>query len=323
MTLILTRSDVEKLIDHPSIIEAVRSAHIALASQRAVVPVAPSMQRPGSDGTFIGMAAVSEPDRLATVKLLADLPGNRARNLPTQRSVVLAVSAEDGTPEALVDGAVLTRVRTAATSAVATAALASPDGRVLGLIGAGELARAHVEALRHVHDFDRIVVWSRTGESARSLAAAYDAEVMPTAEAVVAAADVVCTLTPAREAYIRGDWFRPGQHINAVGAPPRPDHREIDTAGIRRARVVVDTRATSWHDSGDVMIPLTEGAVDRAHVADELGSVLAGTTPGRSSDDEITLFNSVGVGLQDLAGVRLLIDRARAEGIGLEVELAR
>lgn len=321
--LILTRSDVEKLIDYPSIIEAVRSAHVALACGRAVVPVAPSMQRPGSDGAFIGMAAVSEPDRLATVKLLADLPGNRARKLPTQRSAVLAVSAEDGTPEALVDGAILTRVRTAATSAVATAALARPDSRVLGLVGAGELAHAHVEAMRHVHAFDRVVVWSRTGERARSLAAAYDAEVMPAAEDVFIAADVVCTLTPSREAYIRGDWFRPGQHINAVGAPPRPDHREIDTAGIRRARVVVDTRATSWHDSGDVMIPLAERAVDRDHVADELGSVLAGAAPGRSGDDTITLFNSVGVGLQDLAGVRLLIDRARVEGIGLEVELAR
>lgn len=323
MTLVLTRSDVEKLISLPDTIAAVRAAHVDLATGRAAVPVAPSMAEPGADTVYVAMAAVSRTDRLATVKLLADMPSNAARDLPTQRSAILAVSSTDGSCAALVDGAVVTRFRTAATSAVATDALARTDSRVLGLVGAGRLARAHVEALRGVRPFDRIVVWSRTQRTAHELADVTGAEVVTSAEAVFDVADVVCTLTPTREPHVRGDWLRPGQHVNVVGAPPRADHREVDSEAIRRARVVIDTRATSWHDSGDILIPLEEGAVSRAQVADELGAVLAGELAGRTSDEQITLFNSVGVGLQDLAVTRLLIDEARRVGIGLDVDLTR
>ncbi|QSR27279.1 ornithine cyclodeaminase [Nocardioides aromaticivorans] len=323
MTLVLTRSDVEELISLPDTIAAVRAAHVGLATGQAGVPVAPTMAEPGSDTVYVGMAAVSRTDRLATVKLLADMPSNAARGLPTQRSAILAVSSADGSCAALVDGAVVTRFRTAATSAVATEALARPGSRVLGLVGAGRLARAHVEALREVRPFDRVVVWSRTGRTARELADGTGAEVVESAEAVFDVADVVCTLTPTREPHVRGDWLRPGQHVNVVGAPPRADHREVDSEAIRRSRVVIDARATSWHDSGDIVIPLGEGAVTRDHVGDELGAVLAGQVRGRSDDEQITLFNSVGVGLQDLAVARLLIDEARRTGIGLEVDLSR
>lgn len=329
MTLILTRSDVEKLIEYGAVIDAVRAAHVALATGRAAVPVAPTMSVPASSVTggaapvFVPMAAVSAPDRLALVKLLADVPANAAAGLDVQRSAVLALSTEDGGCEALIHGAVVTRVRTAATTAVATDVLARADARVLGLIGAGRLAHAHVEALRTVRDIDRIVVWSRTERSARALAAEVGADVVSSAQDVFASADVVCTLTPSREPHVRGEWFHPGQHVNAVGAPPRPDHREVDSDAVRRSRVVVDTRATSWHDSGDIVIPLAEGAVDRAHVGDELGAVLAGEIVGRASAEEITLFNSVGVGLQDLATARLLIDHAREAGVGLDVDLTR
>ncbi|HVK28198.1 MAG TPA: ornithine cyclodeaminase family protein [Nocardioides sp.] len=323
MTLVLTRSDVEKLISFPSTIAAVRAAHISLATGRSAVPVAATMPEPGGTSVFVGMAAVSRPDRLASVKLLADMPSNAALGLPTQRSTILAVSTDDGSCAAMIDGAIVTRVRTAAASAVATDALARTDSRILGLVGAGQLARAHVEALRSVRTFDRILVWSRTERTARLLADEVGAEVMTTAEEVFGAADVVCTLTPTRDPHVRGAWLRPGQHVNVVGAPPRPDHREVDSEAIRRARVVIDARATSWHDSGDILVPLAEGAIPREHVSDELGAVLAGEVPGRTGADQITLFNSVGVGLQDLAVARLLVDEARRTGIGLDVDLTR
>ncbi|MQY28071.1 ornithine cyclodeaminase family protein [Nocardia aurantia] len=321
MTLVLTRSDVLALISLPEVIAAVRRAHADLAHGTAVQPAPTALRLPGSDPAFLVMPAFSESARLATVKLLADIPGNRDRGLPVQRSAILALSAADGSCAALLDGGTVTRFRTAAASAVATATLARPDSRVLGLVGAGGLAHTHVAALRAVLPFERIVVWSRTAATAHAFAAETGAEPVDSAEEVVRAADVLCTLTPAREPVVRGAWFRPGLHVNAVGAPPRPDHREIDSAGMRSARVVVDSRATALTESGDVLIPLREGVFGAEHVGDELGEVLIGAKPGRSEADQITLYNSLGIGLQDLAAARLLIDAARDRGIGTEIDL--
>lgn len=322
MTLILTRSDVLAMISVPEVTAAVRAAHADLARGTAVAPAPPVMRLPGSESTFLAMAAASGSAGLAAVKLLADMPGNRDNGLPAQRSTILVVSAADGSCEALIDGAAVTRVRTAAASAVATAELARPDSRVLGLIGAGALALAHVEALRPVRDFERVLVWSRTEATARAFAERTGAQVVSSAEQVVRAADVLCTLTPAKAPVVHGAWFPPGLHVNAVGAPPRPDHREIDTEGIRRARVVVDSRLTALRESGDVLIPLVEGAIDTAHVGDEIGEIVVGVKPGRTSAEQVTLYNSLGLGLQDLAAARLLVDTARRRGLGLEIDLA-
>ncbi|MEV0248552.1 ornithine cyclodeaminase family protein [Nocardia sp. NPDC050712] len=322
MTLILTRSDVLAMLSLPEVITAVRAAHADLARGDAVLPAPPAMRLPGSESGFLAMAATSRTARLAVVKLLADMPGNREIGLPAQRSAILAVATADGSCAALIDGAAVTRLRTAAASAVATAELARPESRVLGLIGAGALAHTHLEALRVVREFDRVLVWSRSGVTAKAFAEATGAEVTGSPEELVRAADVVCTLTPSKEPVVHGEWFRPGLHVNAVGAPPRADHREIDSEGIRRARVVVDSRLTAGHESGDVLIPLAEGVIEAGHFADEIGEVLIGAKPGRSSPEQITLYNSLGVGLQDLAVARLLIDAAQQRGLGTEIDLA-
>ena len=133
---------------------------------------------------------------------------------------------------------------------------------------------------------------------------------------------MVCTLTPSRDPVVQGAWFRPGQHINAVGAPPRADHREIDSAGMARARVFLDSRATAMHESGDVLLALAEGAITTADVGPEIGDVITGTAPGRTSPDEITLYNSVGIAMQDVAIAGLILAKARATGVGLDVDLA-
>ncbi|WP_436528026.1 ornithine cyclodeaminase family protein [Actinoplanes sp. HUAS TT8] len=320
MTLILTRSDVLELLRFEDVIAAVEQAHRDLALGRAALPAPATAQLGGA--TFLAMTAASAPAGLAAVKLLADLPGNR------QRSTVLAVDAESGACAAVIDGGALTRFRTAAATAVATRALARPDSRVLGLIGTGPLAWAHVQALRTVREFDRVVLWGRTPARAAELAARITTELGLPAEArpeprdVTLAADVLCTLTPSRDPIVRGAWFLPGLHVNAVGAPPRPDHREIDAAGIARARVVVDSSATAVHESGEAVQAIAEGAVTAEHFHLELGDVLAGRAPGRQSAEQVTLFNSVGVGLQDLAAARLLIDEARRRGIGTGIDLS-
>ncbi|WOX26422.1 ornithine cyclodeaminase family protein [Streptomyces solicathayae] len=329
MTLILTRSEIHRLLDPATAeVEAVvEQAHRDVARGRAVLPAPPAMGVPGSDGVFLPMAAVSAPTGLATVKLLADLPGNRERGLPAQRSAVLALSAENGDVAALLDGALITRYRTAAATAVATRALAAEDARVLGLIGTGPLALAHVRALLTVRKWESVVVWGRTPENGAALVAQVTrefglrAELLSGPRQVTEAADVLCTLTPSREPVVEGAWLRPGQHVNAVGAPPRPDHREIDTEGVVRSRLVVDSVATARLKSGEVLIPLAEGALTEADFDRELGHVLEGLAPGRTSPSDITMFNSVGVGLQDLALARLLIDLATESGTGTRIDL--
>ncbi|MBC9713581.1 ornithine cyclodeaminase family protein [Streptomyces sp. TRM66268-LWL] len=332
MTLILTRSVIRSLLAEAGALaeveQAVARAHRDLALGRAVLPAPPAMRQPDGEGAYLAMAAASAPDGLATVKLLADLPANRERGLPVQRSAVLAADAETGACVALLDGAELTRIRTAAATAVATGALARADARTLGVLGTGPLARAHVQALLPGRAYEHVLVWGRTPDNAQSLAHWITAElgvpakVFTDPRSVTEHADVLCTLTPSRDPLVHGDWLTPGQHINAVGAPPRADHRELDTAAVLRCRIVVDAYETALAKSGEVLIPLAEGALREDAFRTELGAVLTGRAPGRTTDEELTLFNSVGVGLQDLAVARLLIDRAGERGLGLTVDLA-
>lgn len=328
-TLVLSRSDVEGLVTMAEVIEAVERAHADVARGTAVQPAPVAMALPSGPAAFLAMAALADRQGLATVKLLADVPGNAARGLPVQRSVAMLVSQETGACEAIFHGQVPTRMRTAAASAVATRHLARTDSRVLGLIGAGDLAVAHVAALLAVRPFERVVFWTRRPESATRFAeriAARHPDVavaaLATPREVVESADVVCTLTPAREPIVVGAWFRPGLHLNAVGAPPRPDHREIDAAGMGRSRRFLDSRATALHESGDLVLAIAEGTVAPSDVGAELGEVIVGAAPGRTSPDDITLYNSVGIAMQDLAIGSLILARARAAGVGLEIDLA-
>ncbi|WP_280298455.1 ornithine cyclodeaminase family protein [Nocardia neocaledoniensis] len=325
MTLILSHSDVTAVLDRAEVLAAVERAHADLALGTALVPAPPAVALGGA--AFVPMVAAAESAGAAAVKLLADLPANRERGLPVQRSVIVVTSAVDGACEALIDGRLVTAVRTAAASAVATKHLSRRDSSTLGLIGAGGLAVEHTRAIARVRDLETVLVWSRTTATVDRFRAAVadlglDVRALPAPEAVTRAADILCTLTPAREPVVRGAWFGAGLHVNAVGAPPRADHREVDGAAMRRARVVVDSVATTLTKSGDTLLALAEGAITEAAVRTELGEVIAGRAPGRTGDSDITLFNSVGIGLQDLAAARLLIDKARANGIGTEVDLS-
>ncbi|MFC4127988.1 ornithine cyclodeaminase family protein [Nocardia rhizosphaerae] len=325
MTLILSHSDVTAVLDRGEVLAAVERAHADLALGTALVPAPPALSLGGA--AFVPMVAAAESTGAAAVKLLADLPANAGRGLPVQRSVIVVTSAADGACEALIDGRLVTAVRTAAASAVATKHLSRQDSSVLGLIGAGALAVEHTRAVAAVRALDTVLVWSRTEATLDRFRAAVadlgiDVRAMPSVAAVTAEADILCTLTPSREPLVRGAWFGPGLHVNAVGAPPRADHREVDGEAMRRALVVVDSVPTTLTKSGDTLLALAEGAITEAAVRTELGEVITGRAAGRTGDTDITLFNSVGIGLQDLAAARLLIDKARANGIGTEVDLS-
>jgi len=273
------------------------------------------------------MAAAMRTPPVAGVKVLTDVPGNAALGLRSQHSTITLVDPATGQCIAFLDGVEITLHRTAAASAVATRHLARADAQTLGLVGAGAQARSHLAALRTVREFSRVTVWSRTRETAeRFVADQADSdipvEILDSPEAVVRSADVLCTLTPTREPLIRGEWFRPGLHVNAVGAPPRPDHRELDSEAVRRSLVVVDDLASALDRSGEVCIPIAEGVIAAAHIHADLGHVILGTRPGRTREDQITLFNSVGLALQDMATSRLILDRATEAGVGLRLDLA-
>lgn len=324
MVLILTHSDITGLLDRDEVRKAVESAHAGLANGDWQNPAPRSIRLPG-DGSAIPMTAAGGES--VSVKMLCDLPGNRRRGLAVQRSTIVVTSALTGGCVALLDGRAITAIRTAAVSAVATDHLARRSASVLGLIGAGNLAIEHARAIATVRDIVAIVVWTRSEatldafrNATRGLGIQVHAAVSP--EAVVSAADIVCTLTPAREPVLRGAWLRPGQHVNAVGAPPRPDHREVDSEAMKRANVVVDSHSTAMAKSGGVLLAIAEGAITEHDVRTELGHVVVGARVGRSSDDEVTLFESVGMGLQDLATAQLVIARAEELGIGVTVELS-
>jgi alanine dehydrogenase len=168
-------------------------------------------------------------------------------------------------------------------------------------------------------------VWSRTRQRAEALADSLDwdgtIEVVNDCASVFAQADTICTLTPSVTPIVRGDWLRAGQHLNVVGARPRPDEREVDAATMARSSIWVDDMATAETKSGDLMLAVAEGALTLDDVVGSLGQVLAGLRPGRTSDEQVTLFNSVGIGAQDLAIADLLVREARVRGVGVELDL--
>jgi ornithine cyclodeaminase/alanine dehydrogenase len=326
MTLILRRSDLEPLVDMRATIDAVDSAMGDVARGTAVQPAPALMRLPGSESGFLPMAAASERAGLAAVKLLADVPANAERGQPSQRSSIVLVSSVTGEVLAVLDGAIPTRIRTAAASAVATRHLARPESTTLGLVGAGGLAVAHVAAVLEVLPIDTVHFWTRSSATAQAFQQAVEhhgltVRLLESPHAVVQSVDVLCTLTPAVEPVVHGASFVPGLHVNAVGARPRPDHREVDTEAIVRSRVFVDSLPTVQQKSGDIVIPIAEGALRLDDLEGELGSVIAGTHPGRKGEDDITLYKSVGLGVQDLAIGRLLLDAARSSGRGVDVDL--
>ena len=224
------------------------------------------------------------------------------------------------------DASSITAIRTAAVSGVATRALARENAGDLAILGSGVEAITHLAAMRAVRPLRRVRVWSRNPENARRFAVGLGPrqgitiEAMPTARAAVEGADLVCTTTAAREPVLEGAWLSPGAHVNAVGAC-FPATRELDTAAVARARLIVDRRESTLAEAGDFLIPRAEGAFGDEHIAGELGDVLLGRLPGRRTADEVTLFKSLGIAIEDLAAAHYLYEQALATGAGVSVPL--
>jgi ornithine cyclodeaminase/alanine dehydrogenase-like protein (mu-crystallin family) len=245
---------------------------------------------------FLGLMPAYTGTALGT-KLVAFYPHNT--DVPTHHATILLFEPETGEPLVTMDGRLITEVRTAAVSAVATERLARSDASVLAIIGSGVQARSHLEALTLVREFREVRVWSP--RRAEAFAEEHGVRAAASAEEAVRGADVVVTATTSPTPVLSGGWLSPGAHVNAVGAP-RPDWRELDDELLRRARVYVDSREAAIEESGDV--------IAAGEIFAEIGEVAAGTKPGRQSADEVTLFKSLGLAVEDVATAELVYRKA-------------
>lgn len=325
MVLLLTRRDLEALLPVPELIDALAEAFTLLARGESAVPLRTVLEVPGHGTLLIMPARLGQAEGVGT-KVVGVFPGNRATGLPTVSAIYLLTDPETGLPQALLDGTTLTILRTAATSALAAQHLARPESRTLGLFGAGAQATAHVRAFRTLFPLTRIILKGRDPGRAAACAealareAGVDVEVAGDPAEVVREADLVVTATTADAPLFDGHDLKPGAHVTAVGAYT-PQTRELDTVTVRRAKVVVDTYRGAFAEAGELLIPMAEGAIGRAHVLAELAELVTGARSVRTSPEDITVFKSVGFALEDLAAARLAYRKARAAGRGTRLAL--
>jgi alanine dehydrogenase len=328
--LVLNGEQVAELMPMPECIKVMRDALAALARGEALVPLRTVMRVPGVSG-FLGLMPGYISPRAGQegalgMKAVSVFPSNAQRGIDTHQGAVLLFEADTGRLSALMDGAAITAIRTAAVSGVATDVLARRDASELAILGAGVQARTHIEAIAAVRPLRRVRIWSRNAEHATALAAelrrrfGFPIEAAPSAEAAVREADIVATVTASPEPILQRAWLKEGVHINAVGSSI-PTSREIDTATMVAARLFVDRRESALAEAGDLLIAMGEGAVKGDHVQAELGEVIIGKNPGRRSPRELTLFKSLGLAVEDVASAAYIARRARETGTGQTVTM--
>ena len=290
--LYLDEEQVRQHLRMEELIPAMEKALVDFSAGKVTQPVR-SVITVDPPGGFFGMMPALTPEGLG-IKIVTFYATNTERGLPTHMATIFLVDPETGAPLAVMDGRLITEMRTAAVSAVATKLFAPPDAKVLAILGSGVQARSHVEALRLVRSFEEIRVWSPTREHAERFAKEFGAKAM-SAEAAVRGADVVVTATNSKTPVLKGSWLRSGSHVNAVGAC-RPDWRELDDDTMTNV-VFVDSREAAMKESGDVIL-------SGAKVYAELGETLAGKVPPRANDT--TIFKSLGLAVEDIAAALLV-----------------
>jgi ornithine cyclodeaminase len=319
--LILGHDDVLAALSPEDCADAMAAALAAHARGEAKMPLRSMVPFEGAAGFFGLMPAWrGGSDPVFSLKSLVIAPGNPARGLDTHQGTVTLFDGETGVPRAILDASAVTSVRTAAVSVVATRTLAREDAKVLAILGAGVQGRAHLRALPETREFEEVRVYSPSAEHARALADGR-ARVAESAEEAVRGADVVVLATSSREPVIRRDWLSPGVHVNAVGASV-PSARELDTETVAACALYCDSRESLRNEAGEFRLALEQGAIaGEDHVRGELGEVLAGMAPGRTDPQELTVFRSLGLAVEDLAAAERAVTVARERGIGVEVPL--
>jgi ornithine cyclodeaminase len=306
-------------------IEVMAEALKTLARGHAILPLRPILWLPEKVGALGMMPAYLGDIQAMGLKVVSVFPGNHGTEYDSHQGAVLLFETVHGRLLALIDASEITAIRTAATTAVATRLLARADAGDLALLGAGVQARTHLEAMLLIRPIRRARVWSRNPEHARQFAERASqkyklaVEPMATAQAAVTGADIICTTTASATPVLLGEWLAPGAHVNAVGSSVAHT-RELDTAAVVKSRLFVDRRESTINEAGDFLFPKKEGAIGDDHIQGEVGQVLLGEVPGRRSPDEITLFKSLGLAVEDLAAAHHIYQQALAKGLGTALE---
>ncbi|MCA1843154.1 MAG: ornithine cyclodeaminase family protein [Actinobacteria bacterium] len=325
--LVLSRADVEAVLDLDRLVDALAAAMVDLSHGRANVPARVIASVASRHALLAAMPAFLPSARALTTKLVTLFPENTDR--PTHQAVICCFDPETGTPIAIMDGTHVTATRTAAGSALATKLLAQPGSAVVSVVGTGVQARAHARALSRLPGVEVIQVAGRNHEKVAALEdelthAGIRARAMGSIEDGVRSADVVCATTHTDEPVVRREWLRPGVHVNSVGVS-FTGAGEVDTETVRDSVVVVESRAAvlAPPPSGAIELhrAIQAGVIKPDHIHAEVGELVAGDRPGRTDETQLTLYKSVGVAVQDAAAAALVLETARQQGIGLDLEL--
>jgi len=324
--LILSDADIERLLPMRACMNHMARILQELEAGRAQNPLRGVLRVAGTRSLLGVMPGASDAPATLGLKAVAIFPDNHGTPYDSHQGVVVLFDRVHGGVRAILDGSAVTAIRTAAVSGVATEALARPDAGDLALLGSGVQAQTHLDAMLQARRLRRVRVFSRNAERREAFARratarhGIDVQAVASAREAVEGADLVCTVTASAEPVVQGEWLAPGAHVNAVGACT-PAARELDTQAVLRAQLFVDRRESAENEAGDYLIPLREGAIGADHIRAELGAVLAGNAPGRTSPDEITLFESLGLAVEDLAAADHVVREAEAQGIGTWVAL--
>ena len=327
--LVVSGPEVERLLDLDALVDALATAMADLSSGRASVPERIAAVVPEREALLAAMPGYVPSTGALMSKLVSLFPGNAAHSIPTHQAVIVVFEPDTGTPAALLDGTSITALRTGAGSALSARLLAREDASTLAILGTGVQARSHARAVSRVRGFAEVLVAGRDPVKARRFAGELSGELEPEVrpldsfEEAVESADVVCATTHAVEPVVRRPWVRDGTHVTSVGY--NPSGRELDDETVADALVAVESRravlAPVPAGSRDLVEPIERGVITKDDIHAEIGELVSGAKPGRTSPAQITLYKSVGVAAQDAAAAALVLEAARERGVGREVAL--
>ena len=323
--LMVNQQEVQQWLSISECAEAMADIFKMLNRGNAVNPLRNIMWLPDKSGLIGTMPAYLGDARVMGLKAISVFPGNHATEYDSHQGTVMLFETQNGRLLAMMDAGKITAIRTAAVSAVATRLLASTDAENLAILGSGVQAATHLDAMRVVRNIKRVKVWSRNFDHAQSFAQrestrlSLSIEAIENAERAVEEADIICTVTSSTDPILQGDWIAPGTHINAVGSSV-PFARELDTAAVVKSKLFVDRRESTLNEAGDFLFPQKEGAINDAHVLWEIGDILLDKVKGRESVNDITLFKSLGLAVEDVAAAHFIYQKLSKQGGGRWVE---
>jgi alanine dehydrogenase len=318
----LTQEEVKSVIDMHSDMQVVERAFRQHGLGRVQMPPKSYLYYTAYNGDLRTMPAYLEEEDITGVKIVNVHPGNPARGLPTVMALIVLISPETGAPVAIMDGTYLTDIRTGAAGGIAAKYLARKDSKIIGMVGAGNQAKTQLEALCEVFEPELVKITSRTKESCvgfiRDMKEVVPCEIQSKDKIEeVCDCDILVTTTPSRKPIVKAQWVKEGTHINAIGADA-VGKEELDPELLIRSKIVVDDIVQALH-SGEVNVPLSKHYISENDIHAQLGEVIAGLKPGRTSEEEITIFDSTGLAIQDVATAHLVYERAVSQGLGRQV----